>query len=276
MPYDRKPAGYVPSNSPAPEPEELSAKAIKREREHQELIAAGRALAASNPRLTDVENYPAEAFASPLRRFVAFFLDCIVVLPTAVIVAWILGTFPGLQSTFGMEPHVAKLISRLIQIVLYDFYFVEMVRTGGQTWGMRTAGYWLVQRTLARPTRGKLRGRYLATSLSLLPLGLGLWWMAGQKHRRAWHDLITGTYALRESKALEGVAALANTPSGETARQREEKHTSESLTFMLNLLLFAPGMIVFFTGVVILTWVLGQFAKRRKSAQNRAANGDQA
>ena len=234
-------------------------------------------MAATNPRLTDLENYPRQAFAGPARRLVAFGVDCVVVVPTMIIVASILGTLPGQQQgLFELDPRVAKLIQRLIEVFLYDLYFVAMLRTSGRTWGMRTAGFWVVQRDLARPTRGKARGRFLAAALSLLPLGLGLWWMAGQKHRRAWHDLLSGTYVMRENKSLEGLVALANSPSGETARQREEKGTSESLTMLFNLLLFAPGTIVFFAGVIMLTWVLAKFAKRRENKRSRPANADQA
>ncbi len=84
------------------------------------------------------------------------------------------------------------------------------------------------------------------------------------------------TIAKRLGVPLEGLVALANSPSGETARQREEKGTSESLTMLFNLLLFAPGTIVFFAGVIMLTWVLAKFAKRRENKRSRPANADQA
>ena len=72
MPYDRKPA-YGPKKTPprqsAPEPaKEPSAEELERERQHEALAARGRAYGEANPRLTDLENYPTEAFAGPGRR----------------------------------------------------------------------------------------------------------------------------------------------------------------------------------------------------------------
>ncbi|MBV6515393.1 MAG: hypothetical protein HPKKFMNG_01032 [Planctomycetes bacterium] len=249
MSYDRKPA-YGPKKTPpkqaAPEPaKEPSAEELERERQHEALVARGRAYGEANPRLTDLENYPREAFAGPGRRLLAFMIDCVAVMPTMLIIAWMLGALPGQETgIFGLDPRYTKLASKIAQFLLYDFYFVGMLHVWGRTWGVMLARYSIVRRDLGKPTKGMARGRYWATVLSIMPLGLGLLWVLGHKHKRGWHDLMAGTYAVKRSHLIGDLAAAAETPQGETAEQFKERHNAERGIIVLNLLLFAPGMIL--------------------------------
>lgn len=70
---------------------------------------------------------PAQAFAGIWRRLFAFLFDCVVVMPTALLVAWPMGTLPFLfdrtadaVGVFGLQPQVARLITNGITILLYD------------------------------------------------------------------------------------------------------------------------------------------------------------
>ncbi|MBI4311730.1 MAG: RDD family protein [Chloroflexi bacterium] len=44
--------------------------------------------------------------------------------------------------------------------------------------------------------------RAVASILSLLPLGLGFWWMLWDPYRQTWHDKIMHTYVLRDTSVL--------------------------------------------------------------------------
>jgi len=39
--------------------------------------------------------------------------------------------------------------------------------------------------------------RCIATFISILPIGLGIWYMTTDPKKRAWHDLIAGTYVIK-------------------------------------------------------------------------------
>jgi uncharacterized RDD family membrane protein YckC len=70
---------------------------------------------------------------------------------------------------------------------------------GGQTLGMKT---WRIRVVRTDGTPIALRDavlRYLAATLSLLPLGLGFWWTLVDPARLAWHDRLSGTHLVRVS-----------------------------------------------------------------------------
>ena len=46
---------------------------------------------------------------------------------------------------------------------------------------------------------GQLVGRYLAYYVSLLPLGLGILWVAFDKKKQGWHDKLAGTVVVRRA-----------------------------------------------------------------------------
>jgi uncharacterized RDD family membrane protein YckC len=246
--YDRKPDGY--GAKPATEQAAVSAPPAEKQQVDAAVPLVG--LADKHPKIGDLNHYPREAFAGPGRRLLAFMIDCVAVMPTMLIIAWILGALPGQEEgIFGLDRRYTKLASKVVQFLLYDFYFVGMLHVWGCTWGVMLARYSIVQRNLAKPSKGMARGRYWATVLSILPLGLGLLWILGHKHKRGWHDLMAGTYAVKRSHLISDLAAAAETPKGETAEQFKEKHNAERGIILLNLLLFAPGMILVGVGAYI-------------------------
>lgn len=52
-------------------------------------------------------------------------------------------------------------------------------------------------RTGNAASTGQLIGRYLAYYLSLIPLGLGFFWVAFDKRKQGWHDKLAGTVVVR-------------------------------------------------------------------------------
>lgn len=47
------------------------------------------------------------------------------------------------------------------------------------------------------PSVGQLVGRYLAYFISVLPLCLGLFWVAFDRRKQGWHDKLAGTVVIR-------------------------------------------------------------------------------
>jgi len=50
------------------------------------------------------------------------------------------------------------------------------------------------------PSAGQCVGRYFAYFVSMIPLGLGLLWIAFDKRKQGWHDKLAGTVVVRASK----------------------------------------------------------------------------
>lgn len=53
------------------------------------------------------------------------------------------------------------------------------------------------------PATGKLVIRYFAYIISLIPLGLGYFWIAFDPKKQAWHDKLAGTVVVRSSRTKE-------------------------------------------------------------------------
>jgi uncharacterized RDD family membrane protein YckC len=52
-------------------------------------------------------------------------------------------------------------------------------------------------KTGGKPSTGQFIGRYLSYYLSLLPLGLGFFWVGWDAKKQAWHDKLAGTVVVR-------------------------------------------------------------------------------
>ena len=56
-------------------------------------------------------------------------------------------------------------------------------------------------KTGAKASIGQLIGRYLAYYVSLLPLGLGFFWVAWDPKKQGWHDKLADTVVIRPGKS---------------------------------------------------------------------------
>ncbi|MBZ0136095.1 MAG: RDD family protein [Planctomycetes bacterium] len=208
----------------------------------------------------DIKSLPKQAFAGPFRRLIAFVLDCLIVVPTALLIAWPLGTLPFLfdraaesVGLFGLSPTVAKFITNGCVIMLYDIYFTGTLRASGYTLGMHILDVAVVDGQGHRPSKSTARRRYFCTVLSVIPFGLGLLAMFWHPQKRTWHDRMVGTWALR-LQVLKHVEENAGI---------ERKHQAPITT---GVLLFLPGMALA-AGVILLVvpplGLLLRFARRR-------------
>ena len=77
------------------------------------------------------------------------------------------------------------------------FFWIKFQATPGK---MLIASKIVDARTGNPPTKGQYVGRYLAYFISLLPLGLGFFWVAFDKRKQGWHDKLAGTVVIRNKK----------------------------------------------------------------------------
>lgn len=50
------------------------------------------------------------------------------------------------------------------------------------------------------PSTGQLVGRYFAYFVAILPLGLGILWVAFDRKKQGWHDKLAGTVVVRQTR----------------------------------------------------------------------------
>ena len=106
----------------------------------------------------------------------------------------------ALSFGFGFFADAASGSLKVCIFLLYGLYLISF-------WSRKSAtlGNWLVSqrvcdfKTGQPPNMRQCVIRWLSLPLSLLPLGLGLLWVAWDKNKRAWHDYLAGTAVISDS-----------------------------------------------------------------------------
>jgi uncharacterized RDD family membrane protein YckC len=96
-------------------------------------------------------------------------------------------------------PHADWLYRTLLQLYLLAViagFYVYFWTHGGQTLGMRSWRVRVVRADGGPLNTGDALRRFAWAALSLLPLGLGLWWCLVDREHLAWHDRASGTRLL--------------------------------------------------------------------------------
>ncbi len=143
------------------------------------------------------------------RRAVAAWIDlCLVnALYLGFFAVGHLGLRLGLKSS-GARFLSTELVTALIlpYLVLWAalvaIYIAYFTRVGGQTPGKMLTGIRVVVESGDNPTWGQAMVRPLGYLLSGLPFGIGFLWAVIPPGKRAFHDLLTGTYVVRNRQEV--------------------------------------------------------------------------
>ena len=92
------------------------------------------------------------------------------------------------------------LLEFAVMWLLAGAYAVASWRRGGQTLGMRAWRLRAVDMQGANATARALWLRYAVGGISLLAAGCGFWWAWIDRERLTWHDRVSGTRMIRESR----------------------------------------------------------------------------
>jgi uncharacterized RDD family membrane protein YckC len=134
--------------------------------------------------------------ASLLRRLAALVYDALLL---AALV--FLFTLAVVLARGGREIAPGTIWFELCLVAL-AFAFCGLFWTrGGQTLGMHAWGIRLVAADGRRVGWERAAVRFFAAWLSMVPAGLGYWWMLVDRDRLSWHDRLSGTRMVRVTKA---------------------------------------------------------------------------
>jgi uncharacterized RDD family membrane protein YckC len=147
-------------------------------------------------------------YAGLTSRILAFILDTLILGGIILFTGWFLATswtmlqvrpildeilkrnaFLNNLSEIVASPLVYSLFTLLFIISYYVFFWT----IAGQTPGKGIMGLRIVPRRGGKLKLGRAILRYFGYYLSVLPLGLGIFWILVDDRRLAWHDKIAGT-----------------------------------------------------------------------------------
>ncbi|GAC1504372.1 MAG: RDD family protein [Candidatus Dormibacteraceae bacterium] len=137
-------------------------------------------------------------------RFVAIFIDGIILSIPIFILAVIFGVAAGVASGSSTDPTntnpAVTGVGALIYLIAIAFsvgYFIFFWGRG-QTLGMRLFGLRVADANTGTPIGyGRAALRYLGYILSALPCDIGLIWAAFDARKQGWHDKIANSVVLR-------------------------------------------------------------------------------
>lgn len=130
------------------------------------------------------------------RRLAALLYDTLLVIPlVGVTVALILlavaaATGASEEDNLVLQPHWVQLIGAVSVIGFYTAFWSK----GGQTLGMQAWRIRLLDASNTPPGAARCVLRCLAALISLIPIGLGYWWVLIDRKKRSWHDRLSGTH----------------------------------------------------------------------------------
>lgn len=115
-------------------------------------------------------------------RFLGHLIDFVLV----AVVSGIIGRIE--EGIYGFS-----IIGNLLGIA-YVWYFTSQ----GQTIGQQVMGLRIIDEAGNPPGPGRAIIRVLASILSTIPIFLGYFWALWQPERRTWHDILAGTWVIKE------------------------------------------------------------------------------
>lgn len=132
------------------------------------------------------------------RRFLAITIDGVFVFFASLLIAFLLGmAMIVLDWWTSASDWPWRTVAIILMLVISLIYYTgKWVQSSGQTFGKFLLGIRIVTSDGSPLTTGKMMLRYLGYIVNSLFASLGFIWVAIDKKRRGWHDLIAQTYVV--------------------------------------------------------------------------------
>jgi uncharacterized RDD family membrane protein YckC len=102
------------------------------------------------------------------------------------------------RNYFSMNGYLQGPADFIISYLLPAVIVVAFWYSAGATPGKMAIGARIVDAaTGGAPSLGQYIGRYLGYFLSIIPMGIGLFWVGFDRRKRGWHDMLAGTVVVR-------------------------------------------------------------------------------
>jgi uncharacterized RDD family membrane protein YckC len=154
---------------------------------------------------TNVEKTTEVRWGGYFRRSLAFFIDVSVLFSLSALLVWLsyVGYTVGLAAnqrtlSAGNLGGLARLLF-LGWFALGAGYFILFHGMDGRTIGKWAFGLRVVGANQAPITYRQALIRWIGYFPSVLFFGLGILWIIGSREKRGWHDLLAGTWVIREA-----------------------------------------------------------------------------
>lgn len=104
-----------------------------------------------------------------------------------------------LAISFAVVSAIAGDLSGILQIVIFLTYMIGLKASRGATLGYQFLDMKIVAINGSELTVKQIAIRVISSVFSLVPFGLGFFWILIDENNQAWHDKIAGTYVVRSS-----------------------------------------------------------------------------
>jgi uncharacterized RDD family membrane protein YckC len=133
-------------------------------------------------------------FANLTLRIIAYFIDTLII------------SFPLyiIQEIFFIENRSVDALSFkifIVNLLVWTLYYGTFESSSLQaTLGKYILGLKVIDENSNRLSFKKACLRYLATFISIIPFGIGIWTIASDEKKQGWHDKLTGCYVINNRK----------------------------------------------------------------------------
>ena len=129
-------------------------------------------------------------------RVVAALIDSVLILLViAPLLYWIYG--PAYFTGEGLSGSAEILLNWVFPAIAVIVFWIYRQATPGK---MIIGAKIVDAKTGGPPSTGQLIGRYLGYYLSMIPLFLGMIWVAFDARKQGWHDKLAGTVVIRNRR----------------------------------------------------------------------------
>jgi len=126
-------------------------------------------------------------------RVAAALLDTIWVVALIAATVWVVTSVDAFTASEGAKTFWYFMSWDIIPAIVVIVLWVYRSATPGKEVLKLTI---VDARTLQPPSKGQLIGRYLGYYISMIPLFLGIIWVAFDKRKQGWHDKLAGTLVI--------------------------------------------------------------------------------